>query len=81
MSLSIAEDQLFESLALNFWKIGSIVRIEEQYAGSRKIFDHKQKGYLQDHHRYAINGGTVTENAPFGTFSGPTNYTTEHHKL
>lgn len=29
LSLSVADDQLFESIALNFWKIGSIARIEE----------------------------------------------------
>lgn len=24
-------------------------------------------GLLQDHHRYILNGGTVSSNAPFGT--------------
>ena len=76
LSLSIPEDQLFESIALNFWKIGSVVRIEDEYAGSRKVFDPSKKGYLQDHHRYALNGGSVSENAPFGTYSAPTIYTT-----
>ena len=76
LSLSVAEDQLFESIALNFWKIGSVGRIQDEYAGSRKTFDPSKKGYLQDHHRYALNGGTVSQNAPFGTFSTPTMYTT-----
>ena len=60
LSLTTPEDQLFESLAVNFWRVDPVVKIEEQYAGSRKLFDPKQKGYLIDHHRYAINGGTVT---------------------
>lgn len=81
LSLSIADDQLFESICQNFWKIGSIARIEDEYAGSRKIFDPSKKGYLQDHHRYAVNGGSVSQNAPFGTFSTPTIYTTEHNRL
>lgn len=81
LSLSIPENQLFESIANNFWKIESSSRIEEQYAGSRKLFDPSYKGYLLDHHRYAIKGGSVTDNAPFGTFHGPTNYTTEHQRL
>ena len=81
LSLSISEDQLFESIAQNFWKIGSVVRIEDEYAGSRKLFDPTKKGYLQDHHRYALNGGSVSSNAPFGTFSTPTVYTTEHNSL
>lgn len=45
------------------------------------MFDPTRKGYLQDHHRYAINGGSVTDNAPFGTFKGPTTYSTEHQRL
>jgi hypothetical protein len=32
--------------------------------------DHK-KGYLQDHHRYLVQGGTVSQNAPFGTYAEP----------
>jgi hypothetical protein len=37
------------------------------YAGSRKLFDQKQKSYLMDHHRYAVKGGTISSNAPYGT--------------
>ncbi len=81
LSLTTPEDQLFESLAINFWRIDSLNKIEEQYAGSRKLFDPNHKGYLVDHHRYAVKGGTVTDNAPFGTFSGPTIYSTEHRRL
>lgn len=81
MSLSITEEQLFESIAQNFWKIGSKVKIEDEYAGSRKTFDPKKSGYLQDHHRYAYNGGSISQNAPFGTFNLPTSYKTEHGKF
>lgn len=34
-----------------------------------------------DHHRYYVKGGSVSQNAPFGTFEQPTNYKTEHNKL
>lgn len=68
-------------MAQNFWKIGSVMNIQEQYAGSRKVFNPGVKGYLQDHHKYAIYGGTVSQNAPFGTFSDPVSYSTEHRRL
>jgi len=29
-----------------------------------------------DHHRNHIKGGSVSQNAPFGTFQEPTNYKT-----
>lgn len=55
------------------------------YAGgsnSRKTFDPShQKGYLMDHHRHKIKGGSITSNAPFGTSNEPTSYFTEHRKL
>ena len=56
-------------------------RIEDEYAGSRKLFDPKKNGYLMDHHRYVVKGGTVSDNAPFGTFTQKTAYTTEHNVL
>ena len=59
----------------------SKININEMYAGSRKLFDPSAKGYLMDHHRYAVKGGTISSNAPFGTSSDPTNYFTEHSKL
>lgn len=61
----------------------SKINIEEMYAGSRKnTFDpSNQKGYLMDHHRYKVKGGTISSNAPFGTSSEPTSYFTEHRKL
>mgnify|MGYP000897611308 CR=1 FL=1 len=39
--------------------------------GSKKRFDMKNNNnsYLIDHHRYMINGGTVSQNAPFGTYN------------
>jgi len=51
------------------------------YAGSRKLFDPTSKGYLMDHHRHAVKGGSISSNAPFGTSNEPTNYFTEHSKL
>lgn len=39
------------------------------YAGSRKLFDAGMKNYLLDHHRYAVKGGSISSNAPFGTSS------------
>ena len=54
----------------------SNVNISEKYAGSRKLFDHGAKSYLLDHHRYAVKGGSISSNAPFGTSNEPTNYFT-----
>jgi hypothetical protein len=59
----------------------SKVNINEMYAGSRKLFDPTSKGYLMDHHRCAVKGGSISSNAPFGTSSEPTNYFTENSKL
>ena len=69
MSLSISEDQVFESILQNFWKMQSKTNINDMYAGSRKLFDPSKKSYLMDHHRYAVKGGSISSNAPFGTSS------------
>lgn len=37
--------------------------------------------YLQDHHRYLVQGGTVSQNAPFGTYNEPTNYSTQSRRF
>lgn len=50
--------------------------ITEKYAGSRKVFNDSKLSYLMDHHRYAVQGGSVAQNAPFGTSFEPTSYTT-----
>lgn len=34
-----------------------------------------------DHHRYVVKGGSVSQNAPFGTSVEPTTYVTEHRKM
>ncbi len=67
LSLTTSEDLLFESILQNFWKMQSKVNISEMYAGSRKLFDTSAKSYLMDHHRYAVKGGSISSNAPFGT--------------
>ena len=54
----------------------SNVNIQDMYAGSRKLFDPASKSYLMDHHRYAVKGGSISSNAPFGTSNEPTNYFT-----
>lgn len=59
----------------------SKLNINDMYAGSRKVFDSSAKSYLMDHHRYAVKGGTISSNAPFGTSNEPTSYFTEHGKL
>lgn len=59
----------------------SKLNINEMYAGSRKLFDPAAKSYLMDHHRYAVKGGSISSNAPFGTSNEPTNYFTEHSLL
>lgn len=45
------------------------------------MFDPSKKGYLMDHHRGHLTGGSVSQNAPFGTSNEATNYLTEHRKL
>lgn len=81
MSLSIIDDKLYESVLQNFWKLESSINISEKYAGSRKVFETSKNCYLLDHHRYVVKGGSVSQNAPFGTTQEPTNYFTEHGKL
>jgi hypothetical protein len=75
-SASISDDQLFETIMNAVWRLESVVKIEEEYAGnslnylgSKKRFDMKNNSYLIDHHRYMIDGGTVSQNAPFGTYN------------
>lgn len=72
LSLSIRDDQLFESVAQNFWKVGSINTINNSSAGWRKT--------INDHRGYG-NSRSAFQNAPFGTFDIPTSYITEHQKL
>lgn len=60
------DDRLFESILLNFWKLESSTNISEKYAGSRKVIELKNS-YLLDHHRQVVKGGSVSQNAPFGT--------------
>lgn len=81
VSLSILDDKLFESVLYNFWKLDTSSSILDKYAGSRKLFDGTKNNYLMDHHRYVVQGGSVSQNAPFGTSLEPTSYFTEHHKL
>ena len=50
--------------------------ILDQYAGSRKLFLDNKSGYIMDHHRHYLKGGSVSQNAPFGTYQEPTNYKT-----
>lgn len=76
VSLSVIDDKLFESILFNFWRLDNSSSILGKYAGSRKLFDHSKNGYLLDHHRNYVKGGSVSQNAPFGTFSEPTSYTT-----
>ena len=81
LSLSVIDDKLYESVLQNFWRLESGLNINEKYAGSRKVFDASKNSYLMDHHRYVVKGGSVSQNAPFGTTHEPTNYLTEHRKL
>lgn len=50
--------------------------------GSKLVFDaDAKKSFLLDHHRNLIYGGTVSQNAPFGTFNEPTEYKTANRQL
>jgi hypothetical protein len=75
MSISINNDQLFDSIVQSFWKVDSInsQKQKEEYAGSRRpLITNKKNGYKD---------GDVFQNAPYGTFNIPTNYKTENQKL
>ncbi|CAD8075605.1 unnamed protein product [Paramecium primaurelia] len=68
-SASIPDDKYFEQIIVNVFRLlqdGS----KNHYAGNKQVFepDHK-RGYLQDHHRFVLQGGSVSANAPFGTFT------------
>jgi hypothetical protein len=71
LSLSIRDDQLFESVVQNFWKVGRAQKANNSYAGTRKAMN-DDRGY---------KGGSISQNAPFGTFDIPTSYITEHQRL
>jgi len=51
----------------NFWKLSTTHSILDKYAGSRKMYDPSKNSYLMDHHRQVAQGGSVSQNAPFGT--------------
>ncbi|KAL4489389.1 hypothetical protein ABPG72_002685 [Tetrahymena utriculariae] len=77
MSASIQDDQLFESILVNTYRLSQQNSLINKYAGQRNAFDPEKKGFLQDHHRFIVNGGTVSSNAPFGTSQEPTHYSTQ----
>ena len=81
LSLSIIDDRLYESILHNFWRVDSSTNISEKYAGSRKVFESTKNCYLMDHHKSVVKGGSVSQNAPFGTSFEKTTYFTEHGKL
>ncbi|EGR29644.1 hypothetical protein IMG5_151930, partial [Ichthyophthirius multifiliis] len=76
-SASIQDDQFFETILVNTFKLSQQNQLTSKYAGHRNMFDPLKKGFLQDHHRYLINGGSVSSNAPYGTFQEPTDYATQ----
>jgi hypothetical protein len=79
ISGATAEDQLFEVVLQSLFRMPSEVRIEDKYAGSKNLFDvGKKNGYLIDHHRQRVKGGSVSQNAPFGTSSEMTDYSDRH---
>ncbi|CAD8172780.1 unnamed protein product [Paramecium octaurelia] len=68
-SASVPDDKYFEQILVTVFRI----QAEQQkthHAGNKQVFepDHK-RSYLQDHHRYVVQGGSVSANAPFGTFT------------
>jgi len=74
-SASVADDKFFEKIIVAVFRILNETNLHQNYAGSKNVFDQDHKSsYLQDHHRYMIHGGSVSSNAPFGTFSEGTDY-------
>lgn len=72
---AIDNDTYFETVLTSSFRVTSEKELYQAHAGSKSAFepDHK-KGFLKDHHRYIYNGGSVSSNAPFGTFNEPTDY-------
>ena len=86
-SAAIEEDLMFEAIIVNCFKLTQESKMENSYAGiaggykvhgqTRLPYETFHKAsYLQDHHKQLYYGGTVTSNAPFGTFEEKTNYST-----
>lgn len=74
-SASIEDDKFFEKILTAIFRLLNEKSLINNYAGNKHVFDADHKNsYLKDHHRYVIQGGTVSSNAPFGTFSEPTDY-------
>jgi hypothetical protein len=72
-SAALTDDKYFEQILQQTFRLGTETNLHHNYAGGgKRVFepDHK-KGYLQDHHRYVVSGGSVAANAPFGTFAEP----------
>eukprot|EP00825_Cyclidium_porcatum_P007794 TRINITY_DN1390_c0_g1_i9.p1 TRINITY_DN1390_c0_g1~~TRINITY_DN1390_c0_g1_i9.p1 ORF type:complete len:523 (+),score=123.87 TRINITY_DN1390_c0_g1_i9:62-1630(+) len=82
VSASIEDDKLFETLLVGCFKLSHESQLYKNYAGSKQIFDpDSKKSFLLDHHRNLIYGGTVSQNAPFGTFNEPTDYKTANKPI
>ncbi|KAM3137798.1 hypothetical protein pb186bvf_010041 [Paramecium bursaria] len=66
-SAAIADDKYFEQILISLFRLDKD-QTKNHHAGGKQVFDPDHKrGYLQDHHRYVIAGGSVSANAPFGT--------------
>lgn len=78
VSSSIDEDSYFELMMNSAWRLQDPTRQQVPWAGvySSGTYNPNHKAqWLADHHRSQF-GGSVAENAPFGTSSDPIDYST-----
>lgn len=69
LSAPVEDEKYFELIMINTFKLQSSYQVTDSYAGSavgRKDYN-PRAGYLQDFHRSIVKGGSVSQNAPFGT--------------
>eukprot|EP01017_Pseudomicrothorax_dubius_P009839 TRINITY_DN13433_c0_g1_i8.p1 TRINITY_DN13433_c0_g1~~TRINITY_DN13433_c0_g1_i8.p1 ORF type:complete len:560 (+),score=193.58 TRINITY_DN13433_c0_g1_i8:448-2127(+) len=77
-SAVVLDDKLFETIFSTTFRLISENPRRQVYAGiagGRKDFN-PRAGYLQDFHRGIYSGGSVAQNAPFGTSDGKVDYST-----
>ena len=79
-SAATEEEKLFESILINCFKLTQDNPVTNSFAGmagGRKNYEtFHRASYLQDHHKHLYYGGTVTSNAPYGTFDEKMDYAT-----
>eukprot|EP01015_Nassula_variabilis_P006884 TRINITY_DN1523_c0_g1_i1.p1 TRINITY_DN1523_c0_g1~~TRINITY_DN1523_c0_g1_i1.p1 ORF type:complete len:677 (-),score=121.97 TRINITY_DN1523_c0_g1_i1:107-2137(-) len=79
-SASVDDDALYEAILNNVFKLQSEKNYADVFAGQaggrRDYKPGSRHGYMNDHHKHILFGGSVAQYAPFGTLQTPTEYST-----